>query len=634
MLKKILLFLTFLLLFALPKRTLAAGEFETDVDVLYKVEESGVTSVRHTITLENLFSSLYATSYSFVLDNIDPQDTSVFEGGKTLNFSQKKEGDKTSLTINFSDHLVGKGKKRTFSVIFAESGFAVRTGEVWEISIPRLSPNENFRSYKVSLSIPASFGSEAYISPKPKEVRKEEGRVIYFFDKEDVEKTGVTAGFGAFQVFSFTLNYHLENPLAKSARVEIALPPDTALQRVYYQVVTPKSENIYLDADGNWLARYLLKPQERIDVEVKGAVQIFAGPRPFPRPSQETIQDNLKESAFWQVSDPKIKNLGESLGSPEAIYNYVWQNLSYDYQRVRPNVERLGALGALKAPGSAICMEFTDLFIALARSNGIPSREINGYAYTENPEIQPLSLVADVLHAWPEYWDALKGAWIPIDPTWASTTGGVDYFSKLDLRHFTFVIHGQDPQKPYPPGSYKLGPNPQKDVFVNFGQLPENRVSRPEITVKTKRPLPFAATRLFITIRNPGPVALYNLTPTISLGAQVAGSEVIEALPPYAHYEMESSVPYSFLGRYTPETVTILVADSQVQVPLDKNQIILESAAVLLLSLLIVVASILIKFKRIQISKFTSKIRFTLTRLTKNANSKEAETPESQENKL
>lgn len=613
MFKKVFLFfiLSFLLLI-FPRHSLAAGEFATDVTVNYQIEEEGTTLVSHVVSLENLFSDLYATSYTLVLDNIEPKNISVFEGPRALPFKLSQEGAKNSLSIDFPDALVGKGKKRIFTVLFEETGLAARTGEVWEISVPRLSADENFRSYNVSFSVPATFGTEAYISPKPKEVKALEGRVIYFFDKQDVERTGVTAGFGAFQVFSFTLNYHLENPLSKSAKVDIALPPDTALQRVYYQVVNPKPENIYVDSDGNWLATYLLKARERIDIEVKGTVQIFAAPRPFPGTREETLQENLKEKEFWETSNPKIKELAEKLKTPAAIYDYVWQTLSYDYERVRPNVERFGAVKALENPNNAICMEFTDLFIALARAAGIPAREINGYAYTENPKIQPLSLVADVLHAWPEYWDEIRNAWIPIDPTWASTTGGVDYFSKLDLRHFTFVIHGKDPQRPYPPGSYKLGPNPQKDVFVSFGTLPEERVSHPEITVVTKRPIPFGPTRLNITIKNPGPVALYNLTPTVSFNGSDTKTETIEVLPPDAHYEIESAVPYSFLGRNTPETVTVVVADSQVKVPTNKNQIILESAVVLLLVLLILVLAILIRLKKIQISKFRDKIRKAL----------------------
>lgn len=621
MLKKLLLSFVALLFFLFPKISLAQSEFATDVSVTYNVQESGITQVTHTISLENLFSDLYATSYTFVLDNIEPSSISVFEGTKALPFTEKKEGDKTSITVSFPDALVGKGKVRNFSVVFQESGFAVRTGEVWEISIPRLSTDENFRSYSVTLLVPTFFGNEAYVSPRPNDLKVEGGKFIYSFTKENVEKTGVTAGFGAFQIFSFTLNYHLENPLSKSASIDIALPPDTALQRVYYQIVSPEPVNVFLDADGNWLARYNLKPRERIDVQAKGSVQIFAGPRPFPRPSSATLQDNLKETQYWQTSNIKIKELARSLSTAESIYNYVWQNLSYDFERVKPNVERFGAAKALENPANAICMEFTDLFIGLARAAGIPAREINGYAYTENPEIQPLSLVADVLHAWPEYWDEATGAWIPIDPTWASTTGGVDFFSKLDLRHFTFVIHGKDSQKPYPPGSYKLGPNPQKDVFVNFGQLPEERVSHPDITVEARRPIPFASTRLYVIVKNPGPVALYNLKPSLYYNSKSESFESIEVLPPFANYEVTSAIPYSFLGRNTPEKVTVIVADSQVSVPTNKNQIIVESLLVLLLTVLILVIAILIRLKKIQISKITSKIRMLFKRKNENPNS-------------
>jgi hypothetical protein len=133
----LLLFLIHNSLFIIPVR--ADNEFASDINVQYFVEESGQTVVTHTITLQNLISNLYATSYSLTLDNIEPQNVSVTEQGKALTFSQKKEGSKTQITVNFADTLVGKGKSRTFKITFEESNFAVRSGEVWEISIPRLS---------------------------------------------------------------------------------------------------------------------------------------------------------------------------------------------------------------------------------------------------------------------------------------------------------------------------------------------------------------------------------------------------------------------------------------------------------------------------------------------------------------
>jgi hypothetical protein len=113
-------------------------------------------------------------------------------------------------------------------------------------------------------------------------------------------------------------------------------------------------------------------------------------------------------------------------------------------------------------------MEFTDLFIAISRAAGIPARELNGYAFTNNSKLRPLSLEQDILHAWPEYYNQQKKQWIPIDPTWGNTTGGVDFFNKLDYNHFTFVIHGTDSEFPLPAGAYRKGDKGKK-INIKFG---------------------------------------------------------------------------------------------------------------------------------------------------------------------
>ena len=76
----------------------------------------------------------------------------------------KQKGSKTDVEIIFPDAIVGKGKKRYFEIVYENSKFAQRTGEVWEIAIPRLSADVDFRSYNLTLSVPSSFGLEAYIS--------------------------------------------------------------------------------------------------------------------------------------------------------------------------------------------------------------------------------------------------------------------------------------------------------------------------------------------------------------------------------------------------------------------------------------------------------------------------------------
>ena len=597
----VFVFLFLSLFFFRANSALAQGEFVTDVHVEYRILQGGTTQVTHNFSLENTTANMYATSYKLVLENIDPKDIKAFKGTSVLKTELEEDGETTTLNVIFDDAVVGKGKIQNFRVVFTNSSFATRTGEVWEISIPRLSGSNSFRTYSVNMVIPDSFGNEAYMSPKPSSKETSDGVVIYKFDKDSVEKTGITAGFGAFQVFSFNLNYHLENPVNKTSTVDIAIPPDTSLQKVYYQQITPVPSNVYVDADGNWLASYILEPRERVDIAVKGSVQIFATVRPFPKPTQETLTENLKETQYWQTSNPQIKEKARNLSTAKDIYEYVVNGLSYDYDRVKPNVERLGAVRALNSPNNAICMEFTDLFVALARSAGIPAREINGYAYTENPEIQPLSLVADVLHAWPEYWDDSVKSWIAVDPTWGSTTGGVDYFTKLDLRHFTFVIHGKDPIKPYPPGSYKLGSNPQKDVFVNFGQLPEERVSHPQISVETQKGIPFLGSKMKISIKNPGPVALYDLTPQVYFDKIPQNKEAIQVLPPYSSTVLSTVVPFSFLGNKTPDSVTVMVAESLITVPAFKKQVIIYNLLALSLLLFGVIIFILIRLKKLRL---------------------------------
>lgn len=591
------------------KNVKAEGEFKTDIDVTYKISEDGTTTVTHGVRLTNLFSNLYATSYSLILGNINPINPRAFQGDESLGVESTKKEDTTILKVSFPDNLVGKDKARNFKIEFEESEVASKTGEVWEISVPKISSLDSFNSYYLNLVVPKSLGTLAYLSPDADNSYESNGNYVYSFDRERVAKAGITAGFGEFQVFNFTLNYHLENPLPRTSETEIAIPPDTSLQKMYYTGISPAPKNIIKDQDENWLAVYSLKPRERIDVVVNGAVQIFSTTRPFNKPTQEELATDLMEREFWEISDPQIISVAKNLKTPRQVYDYVVSTLNYNYDRVKPNTVRAGAKSALMNPNSAICMEFTDLFVALSRAAGIPAREVNGYAYTENPEIQPLSLVADVLHAWPEYWDSEIGAWVAVDPTWGSTTGGIDFFNKLDLRHFTFVVHGADSQKPFPPGSYKLGANPQKDVFVNFGRLPEKRSSDPEINIEAKKTLPFFPQKFLITVKNPGPTSQNDVDVNIFFDNKKQQTFNVETLIPFTAQEYIVSVPFSFLGSSTPHDISVSVLGVVVKAPTAKNLVVIYSLIIFSFFLVALIIFLLIRLKGVQIQAFLDRLK-------------------------
>jgi hypothetical protein len=353
-----------------------------------------------------------------------------------------------------------------------------------------------------------------------------------------------------------------------------------------------------------------------MDIEVDGSVQLFAVARRYIFPTKTNLEINTKKTKYWQTDDPNIQELANKLRTPENIFNFVKDTLSYNKNKLTNYPVRLGAKNSLIQSNNASCMEFTDLFVAIARSAGIPAREINGFAYTENPEIQPLSLVNDVLHAWPEYWDYSKNTWIPVDPTWGSTSG-VDYFNKFDLRHIVFVIHGKDAEVPISPGSYKLGSNPQKDVFVNFGQLPVERNEQLKITYSLSKYF-FITRGIDITLENIGISSIYNSSGKVYFDDKLVQENPLIVLPPYAKQTIKLFIPLSFLAKNTPKTIKIISANSEFTgIGPFKSDLLIEMTIIFLIITLIAVF-ILRKSGRIKFLKFLDKNYAKKSEETKN----------------
>ncbi len=544
---QIIFLLSFLIfLFSFPHSIKAADEFTTDYNLRYEVKPDGLVRVNQDIILTNRLSAVYATKYSLILpstkiqnvkasDKVGPCQTEISQNDKT-----------TTIVINFNEPVVGANKTLEFNLNYESLDSARKNGEVWEINIPKIANESNIDNYTISLVVPLSFDKPAYIRPEPVETSTEGDFNVYRFVKSQLSESGVNAVFGPFQIFDFTLFYNLKNPNLTTGETEIALPPDTAFQQLTYQKIEPQPSNISVDEDGNWLAKYYLKPREKVKITVTGKVKIFAQPQTnFPEPNEQNLAKNLKPAPFWEIDSPEIIKVAQNLKTPKEVYDFVVKTLNYDFTRVSNQAERMGAAQALTYPNQAICMEFTDLFVALSRTIGIPAREIDGFAYTADTRLRPLGLMADVLHAWPEYYDEQKKAWIPVDPTWGKTTNGVDYFSKTDLNHFAFVIHGKNSEYPYPAGSYKLEDSLGKDVQVGFGEYSttfEAKTSDLEVKFDLPKEIFWGKTEKGkITLKNNGQNALYSL----DLQAQSQGLELlssenkkIKILPPLSLIEI------------------------------------------------------------------------------------------------
>jgi transglutaminase-like putative cysteine protease len=472
-----LLVLVLVLFFAYPIKPASAdvSNFTTDYHVSYNVQPNGITHASIDISLTNNSSQYYASSYKVQLGFDNITNISATDPDGSINPVLNKTDDGYIIGLTFNKKAVGLNAKLNFNLSFDTPNVAQNFGKIWEINIPGIANPSDFQTFTVEVNVPSSFGKPVYIKPA-----QNSNNLI--FTKDQLGKSGISLAFGDKQIYVFHLIYHLKNDNVVPVKTEVALPPSTNYQDVFIQDIEPRPDNVTVDKDGNWLAQFKLLPAQKLDVTVDGKAQMQLTPKPQDI-SQKDIAIYTQDKPYWQAQNDKIREVADTLKTPEAIYQYVVKTLKYDFSRVTENKPRLGALAALQNPNSAVCLEFTDLFIALARAEGIPAREVDGFAYTENPKQRPVSLVKDILHAWPEYYDTTKKTWVMVDPTWGSTTGGVDYFSTMDFDHFAFVVKGIDSSYPIPAGGYKLLTDKNaKDVNVDFGDTITNQQPSFDIT--------------------------------------------------------------------------------------------------------------------------------------------------------
>jgi len=463
-------FLSIFSLFFLQNPVSADENFDISVKNKYSILENSSTTVSQNISIVNKKKFIYTPSYTVTFGFTDLKNIQVYNQFGSIPFNYDQNDDSVSLTINFLNPPKGIGATNSFTINFETYDLVEKKMEVYEVIIPGITEPETFTSYDSEIITPKDFPEAKIIKPKlPKD-----GRLT--FTKGETGQGGIVLIFGNKQFYELNLKYNIENPNLFPIKTEIALPPNTNYQKSLIESLSIEPDDVEVDDDGNWLATYTLLPREKKIIDVKVFVILNSEPQKQPITNEER-ELYTRERAFWDVNDSEIKELSSKLKTPENIYNFVVKTLNYNYNKVAVDNARLGGGGALKNKNDSVCLEFADLFVTLSRAAGIPARTVEGYAYTKNSKLRPLSLVKDVLHAWAEYYDDKKGAWIMVDPTWGNTTHGADYFNSLDLNHIAFVIKGEESNYPIPAGGYKFSEN-TKDVSVSFSDATRNESKR------------------------------------------------------------------------------------------------------------------------------------------------------------
>jgi transglutaminase-like putative cysteine protease len=136
----------------------------------------------------------------------------------------------------------------------------------------------------------------------------------------------------------------------------------------------------------------------------------------------------LAAEPLLQVADPRIRGLARRLRAgerdprivAERIHRWVHDSLAKNITFGLPNATQV------LATRSGDCNEHTQLFIALARSAGVPARGAAGLGWVRGKFYY---------HAWPEVF---LGDWVAVDPTFGEFPA--------DAAHLRFVTGGLDRQ--------------------------------------------------------------------------------------------------------------------------------------------------------------------------------------------
>ncbi len=117
----------------------------------------------------------------------------------------------------------------------------------------------------------------------------------------------------------------------------------------------------------------------------------------------------LKATTEFAANDNSVIEQARKIaGDDKDAWSVARKLADWTYQNLEWRLVAAASAGQTLATREADCSEFSELYVAMARSLGLPSRMVSGLAYSGN---------SFGGHAWVEVW---VGKWIELDPTWGT----------------------------------------------------------------------------------------------------------------------------------------------------------------------------------------------------------------------
>ncbi len=492
-LKKIaLLFLTFLFLY-FPRPSFAAGDFSYLIERTYSVRSNKQTihvTERRIVTNNTSEYIIPAGSKEIISITTFKQGNIAKEiqlkrktlritddNGSPLKYSVSQSGMSLNVTVSYPQTL-SHNDSQVFQTEYDTNELIEVVGKVTNVYTPGLASYKELATdprtgtttqilYKTFLEVPSALGKTTFILPSPKKTTKSTTTNIYEFSTKSITGKNVWLQIGQDQIYKFKMeqispkmDFSTPDELKFLSQVKYSLLLPRSYtetnQKVLFTKVDPMPKEITTDSDGNVKATFYLDATKENKITIEGYITIALSNDGQKPPASTTIQD-IKNAIgmekytlpakYWESDNPQIRAKANELLKSSSVletlqndYKFIVSSIDYSKFKFGSANKRQGALATLNG-GDSVCMEYSDLLIALARAQGIPARAAYGYGYDpkQTPDKQEN-------HQWVEVWLPDYG-WLSIDPTWGET--GREFIGQ-DLDHVLWYVASENPETPQP----------------------------------------------------------------------------------------------------------------------------------------------------------------------------------------
>lgn len=391
------------------------------------------------------------------------------EFGNNLKYSSEvTSGGNVVLKVE-TPRRVSQNFDLTLKISYKSYGLLIKSGLIRDLYIPSFSEDYTFVSENIketvntNIKIPKKYGEINFIVPEIDIFERESYWEVTVDQESLIGRQGwIQIGNKQQYTFQITQPYKKTTNIALTFNTyKIILPRDInsgpISQKVFFKNFSIEPFYTYLDDAKNLVGVFRVPSNSSGAIFIDGFVLIeqnkkfdFKNTLNISDIPKEFLEKYTRPSAYWESDSEEI--LAEALKIKGDLtnvfeiaskaYKYVIERIDYSEVKRFGSNTRQGALKTLQG-GAAVCMEYSDLYIAILRAIGIPARAAFGYGYS--PLDFSTSDDGTISHQWAEVYFPGPNQWIGVDTTWGESgsvlIGG-------DLNHFYTHVAYLDPETP------------------------------------------------------------------------------------------------------------------------------------------------------------------------------------------